>query len=45
MFFNLNHFFVALADQNAAYNVDGLCHELPVRVQALFDAEGGKVAK
>ena len=30
---------------NAEYNVDGLCHELPVRVQALFDAEGGKVAK
>ncbi len=30
---------------NEQYNVDGLCRELPSRVDALYDAEGGKLAK
>ena len=30
---------------NEDYNVDGLCRELPERVEKLYDAEGGKLAK
>ena len=27
------------------YNVEGLCRELPTRVESLYDAEGGKLQK
>ena len=30
---------------NDEYNVEGLCRELPTRVESLYDAEGGKLQK
>jgi hypothetical protein len=30
---------------NEAYDVAGLCHEFPERVEALFEAEGGRICK
>ena len=30
---------------NDEYNVEGLCRELPTRVEILYDAEGGKLQK
>ena len=30
---------------NEEYNVEGLCRELPDRVEALYSAEGGKLRK